>query len=331
MIRQNWHNNYFLQMNTLNQNIFPKSDMKTFYHSYRHKLSDWFSSHKIVKDGEFSFTQLLDTNKPNSICFCEGQQYIRLINTNPAIISVITTENLSKELDTRLGMITVEDPRLDFFLLHNSLAEKIANKPIFRLSIEGSAIIHNTAFVGKNCYIGKDVSIGPGAVILENSYIDDDVIIGPNVVIGSEGLEFYKHSNGTLYKIRHIGGVYLSPGVEIMANSVVSKDVFLDFTFIGNSSKIGPLCNIAHRVTIGNNCRIAGNTTIGGSAKVGNHVWIGPSATISNAIRIGDFARISLGSVVVKDVKPHQKISGLFAMEHLRALKLRTTFSSKDT
>jgi len=317
-------------MNSINQNVFPKSDMKKFYHSFRHKISDWFPPEKIVSDGEFSFTQLVDTNKPNSICFCESPQYIKLVNSNPAITSIITKKELVTKFDKKLGIVVTDNPRFDFYLLHNSLADKIANKPIFTPSIKRSTIIHNTAIVEKNCYIGKSVIIGPGAVILRNSYIADDVIIGPNVVIGSEGLEFYKHSNGTLYKIRHIGGVYLSPGVEIMANSVVSKDVFLDFTFIGNSSKIGPLCNIAHRASIGNNCRIAGNTTIGGSAKVANSVWIGPSVTISNGIQIGDFARISLGSVVVKDVKPHQKISGVFAMEHLRALKLRTIFSSKD-
>jgi len=45
---------------------------------------------------------------------------------------------------------------------------------------------------------------------------------------------------------------------------------------------------------------------------------------------VGDNARIHLGSIVVKDVKYGQKISGLFAMEHLRALKLNAIVSSKD-
>jgi UDP-3-O-[3-hydroxymyristoyl] glucosamine N-acyltransferase len=317
-------------MTTVTQNIFPKSDMKKFYDSFRHKISDWFPSEKIASDGDFSFTQLVDTNKPSSICFCETQQYAKLINRNPAITSVITTKELVKQFDRQLGIIIAENPRLDFFLLHNSLADKIAHKPIFTPCIESSATIHDTALVDKNCHIGKNVIIGPGAIILPNSYIDNDVIIGPNVVIGSEGLEFIKLSNGTSYKVNHIGGVYLSPGVEIMANSVVSKDVYLSFTSIGHATKIGPLCNIAHRASIGDNCRIAGNATIGGSAKVGNSVWLGPSVTISNGIQIGDFARISLGSVVVKDVKSHQRISGVFAMEHLKALKLNAIVSSKD-
>jgi UDP-3-O-[3-hydroxymyristoyl] glucosamine N-acyltransferase len=317
-------------MNSFSQNIFPISDVRKFYDSFRHKISDWFPPEKIVSDGEFAFTQLVDTNKPNSITFCESQQYIKPINSNPAITSIITTQDLVNKFDSQLGIIISKNPRLDFFLLHNTLAEKIVNKPILEHCIRSSAAIHDTVIVDENCYIGKNVIIGPGAIILRNSYIDDDVIIGPNVVIGSEGLEFYKQSNGDPFKINHVGGVYLSPGVEIMANSVVSRDVFLDFTFIGNNTKIGPLCNIAHRVTIGNNCRIAGNTTIGGSAKVGSSVWIGPSVTISNGIQIGDFSTISLGSVVVKDVEPYQKVSPVFAMDHLKALKLRTTFSSED-
>jgi UDP-3-O-[3-hydroxymyristoyl] glucosamine N-acyltransferase len=317
-------------MNTRSQKIFPKSDMKEFYQSFRHKISDWFPSEKIAGNGEFSFTQLVDTNKPNSICYCESHQYVQLVNRNAAITCVITNKDLVKQFDRELGIVIAENPKLEFYELHNSLAETIANKPLFAPRIRSSATIHDTALVDNNCYIGENVIIGPGVIILCNSFIDNDVIIGPNVVIGSEALEFYKQSDGTLYKIHHIGGVYLSPAVEIMANSVVTKDVFLDFTFIGNSSKIGPLCNIAHRVSIGNNCRIAGNTTIGGSAKVANNVWIGPSATISNGIQIGDFAWISLGSIVVKDVKPHQKISGVFAMEHLKALRLNALFSSKQ-
>ena len=317
-------------MNSLSKNIFPITDMKKFYHSFRHKISDWFPSEKIANDGEFSFTQLVDTNKPNSICFCESPQYIKLVNSNPAITSIITKKGLVKQFNRKLGIVIAENPRLEFYSLHNALAKTIANKPLFTPRTRTSATIHNTALVDSNCYVGRNVTIGPGAIILPNSYIDDDVIIGPNVVIGSEGLEFYEQSDNTLYKINHIGGVHLSPGVEIMANSVVSKDVFLDFTFIGNSTKVGPLCNIAHRTSIGDNCRIAGNTTIGGSAKVGNNVWLGPSVTISNGIQIGDFAKISLGSVVVKDVEPHQKISPVFAMEHFRALKLNAMVSSRD-
>ena len=48
--------------------------MKKFYDSFRHKISDWFPSEKIVSEGEFALTQLVDTNKPNSICFCEAQR-----------------------------------------------------------------------------------------------------------------------------------------------------------------------------------------------------------------------------------------------------------------
>ena len=318
-------------MKSVFKNIFPLKEMDDFYHSFNHKISEWFKTGSVYKDGEFKFTQPVDTNKENSIIFCESLKYCNLINRNAAITCVITNKDLKKNFGIQLGIVIAEDPRGEFFSLHNSLAESIDDKLSFTPSIENSAKIHPTAFVEKNCYVGKNVIVGPGAILLNNSYIEDEVIIGPNVVIGSEGLEFNKQSNGKLYKIKHMGGVYIRSGVEIMANTVVSKDVYFGFTFIGDGTKIGPLCNIAHRTSIGENSSIAGNTTIAGNAKLGSNVKIGPSVTISNGVQVGDHAKISLGSVVVKDVEAHQKITGFFAMEHLKALKANTFLLYKSS
>ena len=163
--------------------------------------------------------------------------------------------------------------------------------------------------------------VGPGAVVFNNSYIEDEVIIGANVVVGADGLEFRRQPDGNLLKVMHIGGVHLETGVEVMANSVLCRDVYFGYTKIGRGTKIGPLCDIGHRSKIGRNCRLAGNTTVAGSVSIGDSVWLGPSATISSQIDIGDNARVYLGAVVVKDVKPHQKVSGFYALEHSKALR----------
>jgi UDP-3-O-[3-hydroxymyristoyl] glucosamine N-acyltransferase len=57
-----------------------------------------------------------------------------------------------------------------------------------------------------------------------------------------------------------------------------------------------------------------------GSARIGDDVWIGPNATISNQVQIGDGAAVSLGSVVVRDVRSGQRVSGNFAVDHRRFL-----------
>jgi len=316
-------------MKTSDNNGFPLKKIEDHYYSFRHKISDYFSDKNIINDGEFIFTQPADTNKPNSISFCESLKYCNLINKNAAVTCVITKKDFVDKFEKKLSVVIAKDPRNEFFLLHNHLCKTITGIPFFRHSIKKSAKIHQTAFVDKNCFIGDNVTISPGAIILNNSYINENAIIGPNVVIGSEALEFKRQSNGTLYKVAHMGGVYIGCDVEIMSNSVVSKDVYFGYTLIGGGTKIGPLCNISHRTNIGENCSIAGNTTIAGSAKVGNGVGIGPSVTVASGIEIGDHAEILLGSVVVKDVESYQKISGSFAMKHSMAMKIQAFLRSK--
>lgn len=315
----------------MNDIIFPKREIEKHYFTFRNKVSDWFPSDKILNDGEFSFTQLVDTNKPNSISYCESKKYVNLVNSNKAINCVIVSRDLRNAIERPMGIVISKYPSKAFFDLHNRLNQTIVDKPFFKPHIQNSAKIHPTAFVDKNCFLGNEVIVGPGAIVLNNAYIDDNVVLGPNVVIGSEGLEFKRRQDGTLSKVTHIGGVYISCDVEIMANSVVSKDVYFGYTLIGSGTKIGPLCNISHRASIGQNCRIAGNTTIAGSAQIGEDVWLGPSTTISNGINIGDHAKIALGSVVVKDVESHKSVSGFFAMAHSSALKVNAFLRSKGT
>ncbi|MGN1151821.1 MAG: hypothetical protein ACI4SN_06650 [Lachnospiraceae bacterium] len=49
---------------------------------------------------------------------------------------------------------------------------------------------------------------------------------------------------------------------------------------------------------------------------VGADSWVGVNATISNRIQVGNHARVSLGSVVTKDVKDGQTVTGNFAIDH---------------
>jgi UDP-3-O-[3-hydroxymyristoyl] glucosamine N-acyltransferase len=302
--------------------MLKNMEIDAFITKNRCCLSDWFSRDKIQTEGEFFSTQPIETVAPYSIVFCESRQYVRAVNDNQNISCVITAKHLADQFDDRLGIVVCEQPRKGFYELHNTLAKGISKKTLFTPSIQESAQIHRTAFIEKGAYIGDNVIIGPGAVVLANSYIEDDVIIGPNVVIGADGLEYKREGrNNKLLKVEHVGGVYLCTGVEIKANATVCRDVYFGFTRVGEGTKIGPLCNIAHRSTIGPNCLIAGNSTVGGSVKIGRDVWLGPSSTISDRISIEDGAKVTLGSVVVKNVKAGQTVAGFFAVDHSLALR----------
>ena len=55
---------------------------------------------------------------------------------------------------------------------------------------------------------------------------------------------------------------------------------------------------------------------VAGSTTIGDDVWIGPGASISSEIVIGNGASVTIGSVVVRDVAPGQKVTGNFAVDH---------------
>ena len=77
-------------------------------------------------------------------------------------------------------------------------------------------------------------------------------------------------------------------------------------------------------MVIGNNCLITGNSQIAGFTSIGDEVWLGPSSTIAHGIEIGGKANIKIGSVVVSNIDREKTVSGNFAFDHKKHLRLFT-------
>ena len=179
-----------------------------FIHTHRHKLSEWFAQAAILNNGYFTSTQPANTTMAQAITFCSSLKYTDIISDNPNVSCVITTKALSDRFaNMDKGVVVFDRPQAEFSRLHNALAQKYQNQPIFTPLIEQSTNIHPTATIDENCFIGKNVQIAAGARVLSNSYIAENSTIGPNVVIGSQGLEFKRQADQTLLKIVHMGGV----------------------------------------------------------------------------------------------------------------------------
>jgi UDP-3-O-[3-hydroxymyristoyl] glucosamine N-acyltransferase len=249
---------------------------------------------------------------------------------NHHISCVITTSDIAERLPEHLAVAVCDDPKTVFYQIHEHLARKTDFYwKDFESQISPNAKIHETAYVAqKNVSIGNGTIVEPNAVIMEKSIVGEDVIIRSGAVIGGTGME-PKYVDGDLVNISHMGGVRLENRVEISGNSYIQRSVFGDFTKVGQDTKIGPIVNIGHHVTIGRCCEIAGCSVISGSTVIGDGVWIGPNSTISSEICVGDNARIHIGSIVVKDVKYGQKISGLFAMDHSKAMREYVSINRK--
>jgi UDP-3-O-[3-hydroxymyristoyl] glucosamine N-acyltransferase len=164
--------------------------------------------------------------------------------------------------------------------------------------------------------------LGENVVIEELVSIKDNVRIGNNCtirsgcVIGATDFEVKRFIDCT-FVVSHAGSVCIGDNVEIQSNCFVGKAVFpWDFTIIGDYTVLGSYVDVGHCGVIGKRVLIANGTVLSGSCNIGDDVWIGPKSLVNNWVHIGNNARVSLGSVVLRDVPSGQTVSGNPAVEH---------------
>lgn len=272
---------------------------------------------EVLKDGEFSSLGLaVSLCDENLLSFIESEKYISGLGDN--ITCLITTTELGNKLKDKYGIIISNNPRMDYFKLHNKLAitDKYRREE-FKTTIGEECAISNLAVISdKNVKIGNNVKIEEFVVIRENTIIGDNSIIRAGVIIGGEGYE-YKRVDGIIMNVTHCGGVVIGDNVELQYNSCIDRALYTwDNTVIGDYTKLDNFVHIEHGVKVNERCLIASRTTIGGRTVVGKDSWIGLGATISNGLVLGDKVSVTLGSVVTKNLLDGEKVSGNFAVNH---------------
>ena len=162
---------------------------------------------------------------------------------------------------------------------------------------KGSSIDINCIFEGK-VEIGKNVSIGPGAII-RNSKIGDGSKIEPYTFIENAILE----KNVTAGPYAHIG-----PDAHLEENSEIGNFVEVKRSKIGKGTKAKHLAyigdgQVSEKVNVG-----AGTIFVNydgknkNKTKVGKGAFIGSNSSLIAPIRIGQNSMIGAGSVVTSDV-----------------------------
>lgn len=273
----------------------------------------------VVKDFKVDGLGVVGSKTFDShLSFISDAKYLSEANENECLKAIFTTRELSSELRGDIVSIEVDDPKWYFFSLVNYLAR---NKCRERTVISESATIHRTVSIAEEgVVIGDNVIIEPHVTIMPDVLIGDGAIIRAGAVLGVDGYEHKRTSKGLL-SVAHDGRVLIGQNVEVGVNCNVSKGFAYRDTIIGQGTKLDALVHYAHGAQCGMNCMVVASAMIGGNVTIGNDVWIGPNASISNRISIGDGAFVTLGSVVVKDVSAGDKVTGNFAIPHLRFIR----------
>lgn len=132
-----------------------------------------------------------------------------------------------------------------------------------------------------------------GNPLIRKKYVD---------ALRSRGSEF-----GTLVH----PSAYVGANVKIGCGCVVTQRVILTAGLaVGDFVNIGVVTTLSHGNTIGDFSQLAGYCCVTGEVHIGEFVECGCQVSIIPHLTIGDHAQLCTGSVVLRDVKPYEKVLG---------------------
>ena len=244
----------------------------------------------------------------------------RCILVNPTIIntdkSIIYTSDSIEFASLKIAHILKEDilqrsHKLNYHQQDNYyLGENVSIGD--NTAIGPNVCIDNDVIIGSHCYIAANTHIGCGVII------KDSVKIGDSSTIGADS--FYHYYENGLQEFVGLGTVIIEDNVSIGSKTIIQRGTFSD-TIIGTRSKIGNLIDIGHDVIIGHDCKIVSHTGIASNVKIKNYVTVFGQVGIANDVCIGEKAVIYAKSLVTKDIKDSQHVSGIYARDHVEELK----------
>lgn len=280
-----------------------------------------YNSEWILKsDSEFDTLGMSTSEYPGKkvLSFLANEKYIDSIINNNNIVAIVSTKELFEQYPeiAKYGVIIADNPKAAFFEIHNKLAmidfywEKFENK------ISKNAIISENAIIGEHSIqIGDNTVIEPGVVIHSGTIIGNNVVIRSGSQIGTVGFQFDKYGN-EVSSVMTAGRVVIKENVEIQHNCCIDRGVLGGDTVLESNVKLDNFVHIAHDDYIGERTFITAGVKLSGRVIIGKDCWLGVNSTVSNGITIGDNCKITLGSVVTRDVPSNTTVTGNFAIEH---------------
>lgn len=297
---------------------------------------------------EISGVASLDEAVPGELTFLSNPKYINKLKATKAS-AIIVSKGWAP---LPFSLLRSDNPYLTFA----KSIELFYSSPAPKLEIHPTALIADSAQIGKSPSIGAYVFIDDDVVIGDNvtlfphvtlyrgvkvghnfkahahvsireyCEIGNNVILQNGVVIGADGFGFAKQDNGSYYKIRQSGKVVLEDDVEVQANSTIDRAAIGE-TRISRGAKIDNLVQIGHGSRVGENSLLCSQVGLAGSTWVGKNVILTGQVGVAGHCRIGDNAIATAQSGIPSDVAPGAIVSGYPAVDNKLWLKCSAIFS----
>ncbi len=267
---------------------------------------------KLIGDGNVQLGGVAGfTNATaDDLVFAEDEK--RLESALKSAAGAVMTGEFAAASKTTKPLLLAAQPRLAFIRAAEFIRPQRRREPG----------VHSTAVIHESAKLGKVVSVGPYAVIGESVIIGDRSRIGPgacisskveigkecfldahvtvysgtkignrvivlaNSVLGSDGFGYVREeSTGRYHKFPQVGRLEIGDNVEIGAGVTIDRGA-LEATVIKAGVKIDNLVHIGHNVVIGENVVIAAQTGVSGSSTIGENVIVGGQVGIADHVRI---------------------------------------------
>ena len=280
----------------------------------------------------------IEEGKPGSITFLSNPKYEHYIYDTEASI-VLVNRDFVPEKPIKATLIKVNDAYetlaklMTLYEQSKPKSKGVADTAVVAESaqvgkdvfigayavIDEGVVIGNNTQIYPHTYIGKDARIGEGCLIYSGVNVYHDCQIGnrvtlhSGVVIGADGFGFAPTPNG-YEKIPQIGNVIIEDDVEIGANSCVDRAT-MGSTIVHKGVKLDNLIQIAHNVEIGTNTVMAAQTGIAGSTKMGEWCVMAGQVGVSGHIKIGNHVTLGPQSGVISSIPDGKTMMGTVPIE----------------
>jgi acetyltransferase-like isoleucine patch superfamily enzyme len=157
--------------------------------------------------------------------------------------------------------------------------------------------VHPTASVSDRAEIGRDVTVGPYAVVHDGVSLGDGSFVGAHCVLGEPQAAYYHDAS------------YVNPSLSIGAKAVIRSG-----TVLYAGSTIGPGFETGHRATVREGARIGQNLRLGtqadvqGHCRIGDFVRIHSNVFVAQQADVGDFVWLFPHVVITDDPHPPSNV-----------------------
>lgn len=182
--------------------------------------------------------------------------------------------------------------------------------------VDPSARLADNVSVGPWSWIGPDVEIGEGTVILSHVVIKGPTVIGRNnrifqfASVGEDCQD--KKYNGEPTRL------VIGDNNVIRESCTIHRGTTQDAgeTRIGSDNLLMAYVHVAHDCVVGDNCILANGATLAGHVHLGDWAILGGGTMVHQFCHIGPYSMSAGGSIVLKDIPAYVMAGGQSAEAH---------------